>query len=129
MDSSSVASSASGLLQGNIEPLSLLMLLLVQVGGRFLKFELTKAQEKLIQNNIVQAIILFAIIFITTRNFITSILIVALVNICMHILFNENSRYNILSKKWLRNEKLLKDDKLTSLKDIYYRNIHDVLMS
>ena len=128
MDSSSAAS-ATGLLQGNIEPLSLLMLLLVQVGGRFLKFELTKAQEKLIQNNIVQAIILFAIIFITTRNFITSILIVALVNISMHILFNENSRYNILSKKWLKNEKLLKDDKLTSLKDIYYRNIHNVLMS
>lgn len=123
------STSASGLLQGNIEPLSLLMLLLVQVGGRFLKFELTKAQEKLIQNSIVQAIILFAIIFITTRNFITSILIVALVNISIHILFNENSRYNILSKKWLKNEKLLKDDKLTSLKDIYYRNIHNVLMS
>jgi predicted membrane protein len=129
MDSSSAASGASSLLQGNIEPLSLLMLLLVQVGGRFLKFELTKAQEKLIQNSIVQAIILFAIIFITTRNFITSVLLVALVNIFMHVLFNENSRYNILSKKWLKNEKLLKDDKLTSLKDIYYRNIHNVLMS
>jgi len=127
MDSS--ASSTASLLQGNIEPISLLMLLLVQVGGRFLKFELTKAQEKLIQNNMVQAIILFAIVFITTRNLITSILLVALVNICMHVLFNENSKYNILSKKWLRNEKLLKDDKLTSLKDIYYRNVHDVLMS
>lgn len=121
--------SSANILQGNVEPLSILMLLLVQVGGRFLKFELTKAQEKLIQNSIVQAIILFAIVFITTKNLLTSILLVTLVHVCMHILFNENSRYNILSKKWLQNEKLLKDDKLTSLKDIYYRNIHNVIMS
>lgn len=121
--------SSANILQGNVEPISILMLLLVQVGGRFLKFELTKAQEKLIQNSIVQAIILFAIVFITTKNLITSILLVTLVHVCMHILFNENSRYNILSKKWLQNEKLLKDDKLTSLKDIYYRNIHNVIMS
>lgn len=121
--------SSTSILQGNVEPLSILMLLLVQVGGRFLKFELTKAQERLIQNNLVQAIILFAIVFITTKNLITSILLVSLVQICMHVLFNENSKYNILSRKWLKNEKLLKDDKLTSLKDIYYRNIHNVLVS
>jgi hypothetical protein len=45
-----------------IEPLSMIFLILVQIGGRFLKIELTPAQQKIINNVIIQSIILFAII-------------------------------------------------------------------
>lgn len=112
---------------GNIEPLSIVMFILVQIGGRFLKFDLTKAQEKLIQNKLVQACILFAIVFIASKNFITSLIVVCVAYICIYILFNENSRFNILSKQWLHSEKLI-DSKLTSLKDVYYNNIRNVLV-
>lgn len=112
----------------NIEPVSILLFMLVQIGGRFLKFDLTKAQEKLIQNKVVQACILFAITFIASKNIITSIIVVLVAHICMYILFNENSRFNILSKKWLHSEKLIENTRFSSLKDIYYNNIKNVLV-
>ena len=113
---------------GNLEPMSILMFILVQIGGRFLKFDLTKAQEKLIQNQLVQACILFAIVFIASKNIITSFIVVSVAYICMHILFNENSRFHILSKKWLHNEKIIDNSRLASLKDVYYNNIKNVLV-
>ena len=112
---------------GSIEPLSIVMFILVQIGGRFLKFELTKAQEKLISNQLVQALILFAIVFIASKNVITSFMVVSVAYICMYILLNENSRFHILSKKWLETENLVDNSKITSFKDIYYNNIKNVL--
>ena len=113
---------------GNIEPVSIILFMLVQIGGRFLKFELTKAQEKLIQHNLVQACILFALVFIASKNVVTSFMVVSVAYICMYILFNENSRFNILSKKWLQKENLIDNSKFASLKDVYYNNIKNVLI-
>ena len=41
-----------------IEPLSIFFLILVQFGGRYLKIELTPAQQKIINNSIFQYLIL-----------------------------------------------------------------------
>jgi hypothetical protein len=43
------------------------------------------------------------------------------------VLFNENSKYNVLSKKWLKNANLISDTNYMSLKDIYYKNIQQTL--
>lgn len=115
------------ILDGNIEPLSILMFVLVQIGGRFLKFDLTKGQEKLIQNNIVQAVIFFAIVFIATKNLLTTVVIVSVVYISMNILFNENHKFNVLSKNWLKKENLISDDNHISIKDLYYNNFKNIL--
>ena len=42
----------------SIEPVSILYLILVQFGGRYLKVELTPAQQKIINNKIFQLILL-----------------------------------------------------------------------
>ena len=55
-----------------LEPLSMIFLILVQVGGRYLKIELTPAQQKIINNVIIQSIILFAIILMATKNIVNS---------------------------------------------------------
>lgn len=115
-------------LNANIEPLSILFLVLVQIGGRYLKIELTNAQQKIINNPIFQAIILFSVILMTTKNIITSFAIVLITYLFMNVLFNENHKYNILSKEWLKAEKLIKNEKsVISLKDIYYKNIMSIL--
>ena len=115
-------------LNSGIEPLSVFMFILVQIGGRFLKFDLTKAQEKLIQNNIVQTLIFFAIVLIATRDVLTTIVIVLVTYICINILFNENHKYNVLSKKWLHEENIITLDTTTiSLKDKYYNNIKNII--
>ena len=106
-----------------LEPLSIIFLILVQIGGRYLKIELTPAQQKIINNVVIQSIILFAIILMATKNIANSLIIVCFINLCANILFNENHKYNILSKKWLIDENIISGDDYKSLKDIYIKNI------
>ena len=106
-----------------LEPLSMIFLILVQIGGRYLKIGLTPAQQKIVNNVVIQSIILFAIILMATKNIANSLIIVCFIYLCANILFNENHKYNILSKKWLIDENIISGDDYKSLKDIYIKNI------
>jgi hypothetical protein len=110
-----------------IEPLSMIFLILVQIGGRFLKIELTPAQQKIINNVVIQSIILFAIILMATKNIVNSLIIVCFIYLCVNILFNENHKYNILSKRWLVEENIISSNDYKSLKDIYKKNISTII--
>ena len=110
-----------------LEPLSMIFLILVQIGGRYLKIELTPAQQKIINNVVIQGVILFAIILVATKNIANSLIIVCFIYLCANILFNENHKYNILSKKWLIEEKIISDNNYKSLKDIYIKNISSII--
>ena len=102
-----------------IEPLSIFFIVLVQFGGRYLKIDLTPAQQKIINNSIFQTILLFSLVFMATKNVFKSFIIVAFLYICVKIIFNENHKYNLLSKKWLVQENIVKDTSDKSLKEIY----------
>jgi|UniRef100_A0A6C0LYW1 hypothetical protein len=110
-----------------LEPLSIIFLILVQIGGRYLKIELTPAQQKIINNVVIQSIILFAIILMATKNIANSLIIVCFTYLCINILFNENHKYNILSKKWLIDENIISGNDYKSLKDIYINNISRII--
>jgi len=110
-----------------IEPLSMIFLILVQVGGRYLKIELTPAQQKIINNVVIQSIILFAIILMATKNIVNSLIIVCFIYLCVKILFNENHKYNILSKKWLVDENIISGNNYKSLKEIYIKNVSTII--
>jgi hypothetical protein len=110
-----------------MEPLSMIFLILVQVGGRYLRIELTPAQQKIINNVVIQSLILFAIILMATKNIVNSLIIVSFVYLCVKILFNENHKYNILSKKWLMEENIISSNNYKSLKDIYIKNISSIV--
>ena len=113
---------------GTLEPLSILFLIIVQLGGRYLKIDLTPAQQKLINNSIFQSIILFSIILMSTKSLTNSIIIIFVIYVFIHILFNEHHKYNILSKKWLYDEKIIVDDKYNKIKEIYIKNINDIVI-
>ena len=51
-----------------------------------------------------------------------------MIYISIHILFNEYHKYNILSKKWLYDEKLIFDEKYNKIKEIYINNIKDIVI-
>lgn len=110
---------------GTLEPLSILFFIVVQIGGRYLKIDLTPAQQKLINNSMFQSIILLSIIYVSTKNFTNSIIIVMVLYICIYVLFNENHKYNILSKKWLYDEKIIETE-YNNIKDIYIKNIKNI---
>jgi hypothetical protein len=68
-----------------------LMMLMLNLGGRFLALEITKEQEKILSLPWVRRFFLFAVIFIATRNLIIAIGLTILVIILIGYLFNENS--------------------------------------
>jgi len=110
-----------------LDPLAMLFIVLVQIGGRYLKIDLTPAQQKLINNPIFQTIILFSIILMTTKSLTKTSIIVFIMYICVTIVFNENHKYNILSKRWLLTEKIINDKSYKPLKDLYIKNMLDVI--
>jgi hypothetical protein len=103
------------------DPLLMSSIILMQIGAKHLDLELTEFQKKLLKNNIVQAIILFGIIYIPVRNIFKTFIIVCLIYLIIHVLLNENHKYNLFSKHWLYTEGVIKD--YNNIKEKYYKNI------
>jgi len=64
---------------------------LLNIGGRFLPFEITKGQEAFLNQPIFRRIIIFVIFFVATRNIITAGWMAIIVILFIGYLFNENS--------------------------------------
>lgn len=70
----------------------------LNIGGRFLPLEITKEQEKFLNQPWFRRIIIFMVFFLATRNLITAAWLSAIVILCVGYLFNENSSLCILGK-------------------------------
>jgi hypothetical protein len=68
-----------------------LMMLLLNLGGRFLALEITKDQEKFLSQPLVRRFFLFAILFVATRNIVIAAGLALIVILILGYLFNENS--------------------------------------
>lgn len=71
---------------------------LLNTCGRFLPFEVTKEQEKILNQPTVRRLIIFVIFFIATRNIIIAGIMSIIVIISVAYLLNENSNFYILGK-------------------------------
>jgi hypothetical protein len=71
---------------------------LLNTCGRFLPFEVSKEQEKFLNQPTVRRFIIFVIFFIATRNIVIAGLMSLVIIICIAYLFNENSDYYLLGK-------------------------------
>lgn len=103
------------------DPLLISSIILMQIGAKHLDLELTDFQKKLLKNNIIQAIILFGIIYIPVRNIFKTLIIVCLIYLLIYVLLNENHKYNLFSKQWLHTEGVIKD--YNNIKEKYYQNL------
>jgi len=68
-----------------------LMMLLLNLGGRFLSLEISKDQEKILSMPMVRRFFLFAVLFVATRNVLIAAGLAIIVILCIGYLFNENS--------------------------------------
>jgi len=105
----------------SLDPLLILSLVVMNIGAKFLDIKLTDFQQKLIKNHLVQALILFSIVYIGTRDIIKSIIIVIMIYLLIYVLLNENHQFNIYSKRLLYNEGIIQN--YNNIKDKYYLNI------
>ena len=86
-----------GLFNGNMYFIGLMMLIL-NLGGRFIPMEISKSQEMFLQHPWVRRGLIFVAIFIATRNLAISFWLTIAVVLCLGYLFNENSSLCILGK-------------------------------
>ena len=70
-----------------------LMMLLLNLGGRFLGLEITKEQEKVFQHPWVRRALFFTVLFVATRNIMVALVMTIFVVLFVSVLFKENSDY------------------------------------
>ena len=67
--------------------------LLMNLGGRYLSLELTKKQEAFLQWPYLRPLLLFAVLFIATRNLVVAVVGTLIVFFILWVAANENSPY------------------------------------
>jgi len=76
-----------------------IMMILLNLGSRYLMMELSEDQEQLFNNVIIRRIVIFTVVFIAVRDIWVSLIITAVFIIFVSNLFNTNSIYCIMGKK------------------------------
>ena len=70
--------------------------IILNLGGRFMSLSVTPAQEAFLQNKVFRPLLLFAIMFIGTRNMVVAFWLTLLILLLLHYLLNENSSWYLL---------------------------------
>jgi hypothetical protein len=73
-----------------------LMMLILNLGGRFIVMEVSKEQEQIFQHPWVRRFLIFAVLFVATRNILTALWMTVVVVLVLGYLFNENSSLCLL---------------------------------
>jgi len=77
-----------------------LMMLLMNLGSRYISLELSQVHEEILSNVFVRRALVFTIIFIATRDIKVSLIFTALFVVLVSGVFNENSQYCLLPGKY-----------------------------
>ncbi len=85
-----------------------IMMLIVNIGSRYVTLKFSKSQEEYIKNQVAREFLIFAIVWMATRDLIISIIMTASFIILADYLFNENSKFCILPEKY-KNIQFLMD--------------------
>lgn len=127
-----ISTIASGPFEASImtvssSPYSLaLAMLALNMCGRFLPFEVTKEQEKFLNQPMVRRCLIYVIFFMATRNIIMSFWLGTIVIVCLAYLFNENSSLYIFGKVTSPREKTVGDTlALTPEEQSILKNLQD----
>ena len=67
------------------------MMLLLNLGGRFIAMEMTRSQEQFFQNPWVRRLLIFTVLFVGTRNVLVAFWMTLIIVLLIGYLFNENS--------------------------------------
>lgn len=77
-----------------------IMMLLVNIGSRYVTLKFSKSQEEYIKSKVAREFLIFAIIWMATRDLFISIVMTASFIILADYLFNENSQFCLLPEKF-----------------------------
>lgn len=103
-----------------------LMILIVNIGSRYVTFRFSKSQEEYIKNKIAREFLIFAIVWMATKDLFISIIMTASFIILADYLFNENSKFCVLPEKFkniqylidTNNDNIISDDEIKRAEEI-----------
>lgn len=69
------------------------MMLLLNLGGRFISMEMSRSQEQFFQNPWIRRLLIFTVLFVGTRNVLVAFWMTLIIVLLLGYLFNENSAF------------------------------------
>ena len=86
-----------------------LVAIFVNIGSRYIEFNFTHNQELLLRS-IAKEVLIFAVTLMMTRDLIIAIILTTIFIILSNFIFNENSKYCLLPKKYKKLESVIDTD-------------------
>ena len=77
-----------------------IMMILMNIGSKYITVKLSPSQEAYFRNNIAREMLIFVVCWMGTRDLIISIVLTASFYVLSQHLFNEESQYCVLPKKY-----------------------------
>jgi hypothetical protein len=74
-------------------------MILLNIGTRYIDLRFTKTQEQMLRNSISREILIFAVVFMGTRDILLAILLTAAFIVLSEHVFNDKSKYCMFSNK------------------------------
>ena len=93
-----------------------IMMLLMNLGGRYISMELSEMHEKILNHKIIRRLLVFVLIFYATRDVKVSLVLTAVFIIIVSGIFNEDSKYCLIPNSLVVNKKrrIKKDEYLAA---------------
>ena len=88
-----------------------LVMIMLNIGSKYITIELSKSQEQYLKNKIGRQILIFAISWMGSRDILIALALTAIFTVLTDHLFNEESAYCIIPKRYRQYEHLLDLDK------------------
>ena len=76
------------------------MMLLMNIGSKYVTIKLSKSQEAYFRNNIARELLIFVVCWMGTRDLVTALFLTAAFYVMTQHLFHEDSKFCILPQKY-----------------------------
>ena len=88
-----------------------LIMILLNIGSKYITIELSKSQEEYLKNKVGRQILIFAISWMGSRDILVALTLTGIFTVLTNHLFNEESRFCVIPQKYRNYEHLLDLDK------------------
>ena len=104
-----------------------LVMIMLNIGSKYVTVELSKSQEEYLKNNVGRQILIFAISWMGSRDILIALALTAIFTVLTQHLFNEESSFCIIPRKYRNYEHLLDLDNDNEVSDIEIKKAREVL--
>ena len=86
-----------------------ILMILMNLGSKYISLELSETQDEFFSYIVIRRIMIFVIVFIATKDIITSIIITSCFVVLVSGLFNENSKFCLIKNNCKQTKVIYKE--------------------